>query len=161
MKFRQNLVKFQRNLQWTVLKFGAFSWKFAKKQQNSWRKFADFFRSESLLWKSVCGTCKCYSAPVVDYRRCLSLSLCRRRVPCTPVRSIVSSYCIPVSFAIFVKILPFRWGPVVSVFSHFLLAWFLRGFSQLFTRRIPKVQRNANLVDHLKNATKCAFFSLS
>ena len=89
----------------------------------------------------MCGTCKCYSAPVVDYRRCLSP--CRCRVPCIPVRLIVSSYCIPVSFAIFAKFLPFLWGLVVSVFSHFLLAWFLRGFSQwFFTRRIPKVQRN-------------------
>ena len=54
-----------------------------------------------LLWKSVCGTRKCYSAPVVDYRRCLSP--CRRRVPCIPVRVILifSSYCIPVSFALF------------------------------------------------------------
>ena len=49
----------------------------------------------------MCGTRKCYSAPVVDYRRCLSP--CRRRVPCIPVRLILilSSYCIPVSFALF------------------------------------------------------------
>ena len=54
-----------------------------------------------LLWKSVCGTRQCYFGPVVDYRRCLSP--CRRRVPCIPVRVILifSSYCIPVSFALF------------------------------------------------------------
>ena len=56
------------------------------------------------------------------------------------------------SFAIFDQFLPFRWGLVVSVFSHFLLAWFLRGFSQwFFTRRIPKVPRHATLVDLKKN----------
>ena len=94
---------------------------------------------------------------IVDYRRCLSP--CRRRVPCIPVRLIVSSYCIPVSFAIFAKFLPFLWGLVVSVFSHFLLAWSLRGFSQwFFTRRIPKVRRNSNLVDLKKcNVAKCVF----
>ena len=42
----------------------------------------------------------------------------------------------------------FCWGLVVSVFSHFLFAWFLLVFPQwVFSRRIPKVQRNANLVD--------------
>ena len=44
----------------------------------------------------------------------------------------VMSYCIPVSFAIFDHFLPFRWGLVVSVFSHFLLAWFLLGFPSGF-----------------------------
>ena len=187
MKFRQKLVKFQRTFKissifvaakfatkiveiWCFLKL--FSWKIAKDLQNLWRKFADFFRSER---------CFCSRGTAREDDRASSL---KKRVRYSSMLLWTSSWLPPLPLPAVAEFPAFQWGwywyfrhiasqlvspfsiifcwgLVVSVFSHFLFAWFLLGFSQwFFTWRIPKVQRNANLVE-LKKCCKMRPFSLS
>ena len=90
-----------------------------------------------------------------NYRRCLSP--CRRRVPCIPVRVIliVSSYGIPVSFALFDHFLLGSGCLGLFAFSFRLVsAWF---FPVVFYLTDSKGAKECKSCRAKGNAAKCAF----
>ena len=91
---------------------------------------------------------------VVDYRRCLSP--CRRRVPCIPVRVIliVSSYGIPVSFALFDHFLLGSGCLGLFAFSSRLVsAWFFPVVFYLTDSKGAKECKSCRAQKMLQNAT--------